>query len=462
MLSFAGSTVVVVYFLGLLFVGWLLRNLIATEEDFYLAGRRLTLPLAMSSIMATWYGAGGTIGCAELAFLYGISVWFSWSIGAHVARIPLAIWVAPKVRRIAGTTLPDLMEKIYNRKVAYIAMLLILVSAARPQHVRGLGIIGQAAWGMSPELIMLIAIVIVCLYTLLGGMWSVTITDVVQFFMMTAILVIFLPFTWREVGGFKAMFETLPPELFHPTKGMPMSQFIVFFLMGLMVYADPLFYQRFAAADKPSSARRALLICIAFWPCYDSVYYLLGMLARVRYPDLAPGMSFMTLMIMNTHPIVGGIFIAALLAAVMSTLDSTFLVGGMTLSHDLYARLKPNATQKELLFMSQLGVFLTGAAGYIMALKFKMVADGMVFLMTLWTAAAFVPVIGGLFWPYKKTNFGGGAAFLVGFILMIFFQFIFKLPKPLTPFLVAFPASFVAFIIGNMFGEHRSNDLLEA
>lgn len=455
MLTTSGNYVVVFYMLGLLAVGWALRKLIATEEDFYLASRRLTLPLAMASIMATWYGAGGTIGCAELAFLYGISVWFSWSVGAHLARIPLAIWVAPKVRRISGTTLPDLMEKIYNKKVAYIAMLLILLSSTRPQHVRGLGTIGEAAWGISPDVIMALAVFIICLYTLLGGMWSVTITDVLQFFLMTAIIVLFLPFEWKQGGGFAAMVQNLPVEHFHPTKGMPISQFIVFVLMGLMVYADPMFYQRFAAADKPRTARRALLICISFWPAYDAVFYLLGMLARVRYPDLAPGLSFLTLILKDVHPIIGGLFIAGLLAAVMSTLDSAFLVGGMTLSHDLYARLKKDATQKELIRVSQIGVFIVGVIGYIVARQFKLVADGLVFLMTLWTASAFIPVICGLFWPHRKTSAGGGASFLVGFALMIFFQFFYQLPKPLTPFLVAFPMSFVAFLVGNMFGEHK-------
>lgn len=459
MLSNTGTVVVVVYLLSMIWVGWLLRNMVGTEEDFYLAGRRLTLPLAMSTIMATWYGAGGTIGCAELAYIYGISVWFSWSIGAHVARIPLAIWVGPKVRRIAGTTLPDLMEKLYSKPVAYIAMILILISSARPQHVLGMGIIGKASWGIDPIFVMALAIFIVCVYTLFGGMWSVCITDVIQFFFMTAVLVLFLPFAWIKMGGFATMTETLPPELFYAVKGMPLSKFIVFLLMGLMVYADPMFYQRFAAADKPSTARRALLICISFWPTYDVVNYLLGMIARVHYPNMQPGLATFAMILNSVHPFLGGLFVASLLAAVMSTLDSTFLVGAMTLSHDIYGRLKKGASDKELVRVSQIGVFAVGIFAFLISTQFKMVSDAIVFLMTLWTATAFVPIIGGMFWPFKRTSVGGGMSFLTGFFLMVIFQFFYKLPAPLTPFLVAFPASGISFIIGNMIGEPRTEKI---
>lgn len=460
MLSMSGTVVVGLYMLGMLGIGFLLRNLISSEEDFYLASRRLTLPLAMSSIMATWYGAGGMIGCAEVAFLYGISVWFSWSVGAHLARIPLAIWVGPKVRRIAGTTLPDLMEKLYSRPVALIAMMLILVSSSQPQQVLGMGIIGKAAWGINPKIVMAIAVLIVCTYTLFGGMWSVTITDAIQFFFMTSVLVAFLPPVWKMIGGFSAMTGALPASHFHPLEGMPPSQFIVFLLMGLMVYADPLFYQRFAAADKPSTARRALLICISFWPAYDAINYLLGMLARVQYPELEPGLATFALILNNVHPIIGGLFVSSLLAGVMSTLDSTYLVGGMTLSHDLYARIKPHASDKELLFVSQIGIFIVGLFSFVIATQFKFISQSIVFVLTLWTATAFVPVVCGLFWPYKKTSVGGGASFLTGFILMIVFQFFIELPAPLSPFLVAFPMSFIAFLFGNMFGEAKTVNLL--
>ena len=455
MLETSGTIVVVIYMLAMLGVGFVLRNFISSEEDFYLASRRLTLPLAMATIMATWYGAGGLIGCAEVAFLYGISVWFSWSVGAHLARIPLAIWVGPKVRKIAGTTLPDLMEKLYSRPVALIAMFLILVSASQPQQVMGMGIIGTVAWGIDPTIVMGISVLIVCIYTFFGGMWSVTVTDAIQFFFMTSVLVAFLPPIWEMVGGFSAMTNALPAAHFHPLEGMPLSQFIVFLLMGLMVYADPLFYQRFAAADKPSTARRALLICISFWPAYDAINYLLGMLARVQYPDMQPGVATLALILGNVHPIIGGLFVSSLLAAVMSTLDSTYLVGGVTLSHDLYAKIKKNATEKELLIVSQIGIFLVGLLSFLVATRFQFLSQSIIFMLSLWTATAFVPVMGGLFWPYKKTSIGGGASFLTGFILMIVFEFFVTLPKPLTPFLVAFPLSFIAFVVGNMFGQSK-------
>lgn len=452
MLTTADHVIIIAYLLALIVIGvWFARKIKSTE-DYFLAGRGLLLPLSVATMAATWYGAGGTMSAAEYGFLYGFAVWFVWAIPAHASRIPLALWIAPKMRLATGVTLPDLIERLYDKRVAIIASILVLFYCTQINEVTALGIIGSTVWGIPVQTASVILVILVVLYTMLGGLMSVVITDIIQFVFMMFGLFIVAPIAWYSLGGWEFLTAKLDPIMFTPLGEMSPSTIVVLAVLGLSLYPDPAIYQRFQASKTEKVARRSLLICLLIWVTFDVIMTVLGMLARGKYPAMVPGSAYIQLCMDYAPPVIGGLFIVGLLGTIMSTLDSYYLTAGMTLANDLFGRLsKKEITEEKMVWYTRGGVIISAAVGLVLAFKFEMVMEAWILMGSLFIAGAFVPVICGLLWPWKRTLAGGMASMIVGIVTALVWQLLGS-PFEVDPLIIAFPASFIAFIVGNCFG----------
>jgi SSS family solute:Na+ symporter len=442
------------YLGGMVLLGWWVSRKIKSSDDYLMAGRSLSYPLVVATVMATWYGSGAVFGTAELSFTAGIAAFIVWCIPAHLGRIPLALWVAPKVRNIQGSTIPALLNHLYGKKVAILGAILIVCFSTRLMDIVSVGIMGNTVSGLENWVVGSIIVGIVILYSMFGGLWSVVMTDVVQFFLMTTVTLLLLPISWAQVGGFAGLQATLPVKMFTPTGGLPWNMLLVFFLLGFQVYADPAAYQRFGASKTANTAKRAYLTCLLIWLAFDVVMTLLGMAARSIYPALPPSKAFLTLAINNLPPFVGGIWISSILAVIMSTMSSFFLVGANTLACDLFKPIfKPNMTDKEQITYTRMFMVVIGAIGCLAAFQFKMVLDAVIFLGGLYLASALVPVLGGMFWTGRRTVASGFLSMLGGMATTFIWQMILKNPFGIRPLLVALPVSLLLFIAGSFIGK---------
>lgn len=456
MLTVFDNVVLIIYLVFVIGIGFFFVNKIKGMEDFYLAGKRLPLSLAVGTLMASWYGSTGTIATAEYAFVYGISCWVVWCIPAHFSRIPMALWIGPKVRMTDGLTVPDLLEKLYDRRVAIAGAVLILFYCTQIFEITALKIIGESTWNFNPFLFAAIMVFVVALYTFLGGLFTVAITDMIQMFFMVLGLTIALPFAWADTGGWSNIVSGLTnlkeAHILEPLGGMSWLKMATMVLLGLGAYADPAFYQRFSAANSPSTARRSLLICLLLWISFDAVLTIMGLLAKVTYPEMVPGNAYITISLQYLPAGLKGLFIAGILGAIMSTLDSYFLIGGVTLASDLYAKnFNPQATQKQIINLTRVGIIFMAVVGLLLSSKFQLVADAWVFVSGSWTAAGFVPIVAGLFWPYKRTAMGGLLSLVIGGGTVILWTLAGS-PFGIDGLLIGMPLSFIAFLIGNNIG----------
>ncbi len=452
MLTMIDHLIIYGYLVALIVIGVWFAQKVKSLEDYFLAGRGLLLPLSLATMAATWYGAGGTMSAAEYGFMYGIAVWFVWCIPAHASRIPLALWIAPKMRLSTGITLPDLIERLYDKRLAIIASILMLFYCTQINEVTALGLVGSTVWGIPIKTAAIILVALVVLYTLLGGLMSVVITDMIQFIFMMFGLFIVAPMAWHHLGGWEYLTSNLDPAMFTPLGDMPPSTIIVLVILGLALYPDPAIYQRFQASKTEKIARRTLLICLLIWVTFDVIMTVLGMLARVKYPAMIPGSAYIQLCMDYAPPVIRGLFIVGLLGTIMSTLDSYYLTAGMTLVKDLYGRIsKKEITEKRMVSLTRVGIALSAVVGLLLALQFEMVIEAWIMIGGLFIAGAFVPVICGIFWPWKRTLAGGTASMVVGLGAALIWHLMGS-PFELDPLIIAFPASFLAFLIGNNFG----------
>lgn len=448
---------VLMYLGSMLLIGWIVSRKVKSSHDYLLAGRSLTYPIMVATVMSTWYGAGAVFGTAELAFSSGIAAFIVWCIPAHLGRIPLALWVAPKVRNIRGTTIPALLSQLYAKPVGILGAILIVCFSTRLQDIVSVGIMGSTISGMETWISGSIITAVVVLYTLFGGLWSVAMTDVMQFFLMTTITLLLLPILWFNVGGFEGLSQLVPASHFTPTGGLPFTSLLVFFFLGYQVYADPTAYQRFGASKTANTAKRAFLTCLVVWLSFDVVMTLLGIIARSAYPDMHPSRAFLTVAVNNLPPFAAGLWVSSILAAIMSNMSGFFLVGATTMACDIFKPLfKANMTDKEQIKYTRWSIILISVAGCAMAFQFKMVLDAVVFLGGLYVASALVPVLGGLFWRKRLTVAGGFLSMFGGMATTFIWQFM-KNPYGLKPMLVALPVSLIFFLIGNQFGRPIDN-----
>ncbi|ATW28731.1 hypothetical protein DCMF_18640 [Candidatus Formimonas warabiya] len=458
MLTTIDTVTIILYAALVVGIGFFFFSKISSMEDFYLAGRKLPLSLTVGTLMATWYGASGTIATAEYAFAYGLSCWVVWCIPAHLSRIPLALWIAPKVRMSDGVTMPDLIEKLYDKRTAIVSTIMLLFYCTVVYEVTALQVLGNSVWQINGFWFAAACVGIVVIYTMLGGLLSVAVTDMVQMVFMVVGLCIALPFAWADTGGWANILNGLSQQgasdILAPLGGMSPFKMITLVILGLCAYSDPTYYQRFSAADSQRTARRGFLICLSLWISFDICLTMMGIIARVQYPNLVPGTAYLTLSLTYLPPILKGLFIAGILGAIMSTLDSYYLIGGTTMARDIYTKIfNPKASDKQIVNWTRVGVLLMGIIGVLLAGQFTMVADAWVFIGGLWIAASVVPVVGGLFWPYRRTAMGGLLSMLIGGGTVALWKILGN-PYGIDGLLIAFPLSFACFLIGNQFGQN--------
>lgn len=468
MLTTFDNIVIFAFVVFVMWVGFYFSKSIKDMESYYLANRSLPWSLVVGTLMASWYGGVGVVGSIGYASVFGFASFFIWSIGAHAVRFPLALWVAPRIHVRSDVTIPDLLNATYGKTVAIIGAVLLFIYCSQLGEITATGYIGTAAWGANKVVVGTVIVVISIILTCLGGLMGVAVTDMIFFFCMVMGGAFVFPTIYDSVGGLNGLREALTAsgqaELLHPVAGMPKFKALMLILLCLNVYADPSFYQRFSASGSVKIGRRALLSCFVIWVTFDMIGLTIGVMLNVIAPGQIPEIAYVETVLSHLPMGLRGLFIVGLIGAIVSTLDSYYLIGGTTLANDIYGRIvgKEKLSDKKVITLSRIGSCILGFVGLMLAFKFTLVYDAIAFLMSLWMSAAFVPVLGAIMYKGKKTPMGGLLSMLSGVIVFAFLQF-----NPITiseslgtfePILVALPVSLIFFIIGNRIGKDINAD----
>jgi SSS family solute:Na+ symporter len=456
LLSTIDNVVIGLFTVFIVCLGVYFSRAVKDMESFYLGSRNLPWSLIVGALVATWYGGVGTIGTVEYGAIYGLSVWAIWCVTAHAGRMPLALWVGPKIHVRTDLTVPDLLESTYGKGVAILGAIMMFIYCTQIGNVTAMGFIGEATWGISNVTAGVFCVALVVVLAAFGGLMGVAVTDMVLFWAMCFGLTMVMPGQWTDIGGWAGLQQAFAstPKMLDPMGGLtPMKAFMLI-VLSFGVYADPTFYQRFSAADSPKAGRRALLSCFVLWVCFDILLTLVGLVVKVKYPDLAPAEGYIKLVLGSLPEGVRALFIIGLVGGTVSALDGYFLSGGATLANDLYARLKKGKlTQLQLVTATRLGIVIVGVLSLSVAFQFPTAQDAFIFVSSLWMAAGFVPIVGALVWPGRKTALGGYLGLVMGALVFSYFKLYPLEAFELEPLVAALPLSFIFWIIGNQFGK---------
>jgi SSS family solute:Na+ symporter len=327
-----------VYILFLLWVVWrLFRRPARDEVDFLVAGRRLTLPGFVASLVTTWYG--GILGVGEYGWSYGVSSWLVFGVPYYLYALVFALVLARRARRSRALSPCDMLEQAWGRPAALIGAGALFVMTAPAAYVLMLGVLVQLATGWPLWLGVLLGTVLSTGYVFRGGLRAVVATDKVQFVLMFAAFLVLVPACVATYGGLGWLRANLPPTHLDADGGLGWQAIAVWYAIAAATLVEPAFYQRCYAAVDEGTARRGILISLAFWIVFDLLTTTAGLYARAVLPDLGqPVAAFPALAAATLPSLWQGLFMVGLLATIMSTVDSYAFLAAVTLGRDLWRR----------------------------------------------------------------------------------------------------------------------------
>lgn len=412
-LSFWDYSIIVLYFLLLVAVGYFTKRKVHGVTDYFLAGRRLTLPLFVVTLVSTWYG--GILGVGELSFNYGFVNWLTQGFFWYLSYLFFAFFLAKRVRQSNLFTIPDLLEKFYDKKTRFLGAIFNFIMTTPAPYLLSLGIIFGLLFGWPVWAGILLGAAVVLFYTVRGGFWADVYTDFIQFILMMTGVALVIPFAISKFGGLSFLQANLPAEHFTLTGTWTTQMILVWGFIACWTLVDPSFYQRCYATTDSKTAKNGILISILFWMLFDICTTFTGMYARAAMPMIDPTTAYAVFPAAILPVVVRGLFFTGMLATIMSTVDSFALSSAMNLSHDIYHKVfRPQASEEKVLSMTRWGVVVAVLFALILALRFESLVAMWYTIGTIGVSALLMPMLFGFFSKRKISGHLAFASMLLG------------------------------------------------
>ena len=406
--------IIAIYLMGMIGVGVWFAKKHTDFDDFFLAGRSLTTPLLITTLISTYYGIDVLFGDSQLGFTNGVVAWFGYARPTYAFFLIAAFFLAQRLKEEDFKSLPDILDKYYGKKTRYVGAITSFIYSLPALSLYGFGMLGDVILGWEPIMGMLVLGGIALVYTLTGGFWAVVLTDSIQFLFMCVVLALAVPFAMNFIGGFDKMIDILEPSYFDTMGDLSIWLIIIYASTGLAILVEPTFYQRIFAAKSYKNVRNALIIGIFIWGSYDWIITIIAMAAKtgalqgILPTDVAPDAALLTVMVAALPAGALGLFMAGVLSTEMSTLDSYCLVAGGNVAYDIYRpAIKPDATDEELIKKTRYGILLSWILGLAMAVSFDQMLGLWVFMASILISSVMVPILLGLFIPRFRKALAG-------------------------------------------------------
>ncbi len=401
MASLAG----VIYALFLLYVVVrLFRRSTSGAVEYIVAGRGLTLPAFTASLVTTWYG--GILGVGEYTFTYGVSNWLVFGLPYYLFAAVFALFLAARARRSRVLTVPDLLENHFGRSTALTGAGMMFIMTVPAAYVLMLGMLFTFVTGWPLWLGVVLGTLLSVSYVYRGGLKAVVTTDIIQFFLMFLGFLILVPVCVHRFGGWDFLRTNLPAGHLQWDGGLGVQAIAVWYFIALSTLVEPAFYQRCFAAKTEKVAQRGIFAAIGLWMIFDFLTTTAGLYARAVLPDLAdPVQAFPALAAHVLPPFWQGVFTVALLATIMSTVDSYAFICAVTLGRDVVGRWRGHQDSHEdhSLPLIRLSLTVTAALAVVMALAAGSVVELWKILGSLGTPV----LLGPLMLAHKGTKIDG-------------------------------------------------------
>ncbi|MGC5563205.1 sodium:solute symporter [Streptomyces sp. FR-108] len=420
-------TVIVVYLAGMLAMGWWGMRRAKSKSDFLVAGRRLGPTMYSGTMAAIVLGGASTIGGVGLGYQYGLSgAWMVFTIG--LGLLALSLFFSARIARLKVYTVSEMLDLRYGGRAgvisglvmwAYTLMLAVTSTIAYAT-------IFDVLFDMNRTVAIVLGGSIVVAYSTLGGMWSITLTDMVQFVVKTiGVLLLLLPIAVVKAGGFSEMKASLPTGYFDPLGigGETIFTYVLIYTFGMLIGQD--IWQRVFTAGSDRTAKWGGTVAGTYCLVYALAGAVIGTAAKVLYPKLAsPDDAFATI-VKDELPVgVRGLVLAAALAAVMSTSSGALIACATVANNDIWSRLRGvvrrdgDTGEHDEVRGNRAFILVMGIAVIGTAIALNNVVEALTVAYNLLVGGLLVPILGGLLWK-RGTAQGALAAVAVGGLAVV-------------------------------------------
>ncbi len=450
---------------------WQMRK-VHTKADYLVAGRSLPAYVLVFTLLSSWIGAGSLFAGAENAFRNGFAA--LWQPAGGWAGLLIIYFVAPRARKFAQFTIPDLLEERYNtaaRVLGTIAILFAYTAITSYQFRAGGDIMHLIFPAIEKAQGTVIIAVFVIVFTALAGMASVAYMDVVIGMLITVIGFIALPVLMGHIGGWAGLHRALPASHFtlfgewgladdgvggavRDDKEALIRALEYFFPTFLLMIGNQSMYQKFFSAKSEKDASVAVVGWVFGTVVLETLIVTLAVmgsglfnLSPVPVPDFAPreiipftARHFLT-------PLVGALLMGSVFAKVISTANNYLFSPATNLINDVYTRfICPDASQKNVLIVSRFLVAGLGVWALLQAIKLTSVLAKAMYAYTIYSAAITPVVMAAFFWR-RATREGAVACLLSGTVITVAWDTLrIHLPKVIGERDAIFPALIVSVL----------------
>lgn len=417
-----------VYSAGIVALGLWIGRKVRTAEGFFVAGRSLGPGLLFSTMLAANIGGGSTVGATGLGYRDGLAAWW-WVGSAAIGSVILAYWIGPAIHRVTVQhnlrTVGDYLEHRYGPSMRLLIGVLLWVGALfilAGQLIGIAWILGVVSgvpklWGC------VIGGVVITTYFAAGGLLTSAWINMVQLAVKLVGLGIALPFALSASGGWASIASLQPTADYWDLLRGGGSGLVYLAMLAPAFVVSPGLLQKVYGARDARAVRIGVGLNALGLFLYAIVPVLLGMLARVNFPNLpARDLALPTLLMEKVPPGIGSLGLAAVFSAEISAADAVLFMLTTSVARDLYARfLRPSADERQQLVVARVTAVLLGAVAIMIAMTAASIIDALSVFYTLMGVGLFVPMLAGLFVP-RATTAGALAATIAGIAAVLLVQ----------------------------------------
>ncbi|MFF0479816.1 sodium:solute symporter [Streptomyces sp. NPDC004435] len=420
-------TVIVLYLAGMLAMGWWGMRRAKSKSEFLVAGRRLGPWMYSGTMAAIVLGGASTIGGVGLGYKYGLSgAWMVVTIG--LGLLALSVFFSARIARLKVYTVSEMLDLRYGGRAgmisglvmwAYTLMLAVTSTIAYAT-------IFDVLFDLPRTLAIVLGGTIVVAYSTLGGMWSITITDMVQFVVKTiGVLLLLLPIAVVKAGGFAEMKAQLPTAYFEPLGigGETIFTYVLIYTFGMLIGQD--IWQRVFTARTDKTAKWGGTVAGTYCLVYAIAGAVIGTAAKVMYPNLPSADDAFATIVKDELPMgVRGLVLAAALAAVMSTSSGALIACATVANNDIWSRLRGLTKTPEQqddhdeVKGNRVFILIMGVGVILIAIALNDVVQALTVAYNLLVGGLLVPILGGLLWK-RGTVQGALAAIAAGGVTVV-------------------------------------------
>lgn len=463
--------IIVVYLIAMLAFGFWGKTRTKDSADFLVAGRRLGPALYTGTMAAVVLGGASTVGGVGLGYEYGISgMWLVVAIA--VGLLLLSLFFAGPIQRLRVYTVAQMLRLRYGVDataasglvmVAYTLMLSVTSTIAYAT-------VFNVLFGTNRTVSVIIGGAVVMLYSSIGGMWSITLTDMVQFILKTiGIFCLLLPFTWNEAGGLDGIRERASDSIFDfgAIGTQTIITFFVVYSFGMLIGQD--IWQRVFTARTPAVAKWGGTAAAVYCLFYGVAGALIGAAASTFLTDIEVSDDVYAQIAETILPVgISGLVLAAAVAAMMSTASGALIATATVARTDvkpLLARLvgrtvdeSPDAERD--VHSDRLYVVVLGVAVIVIAALLNDVVAALTIAYDILVGGLLVAILGGFLWK-RATGAGALWSMAAGTVVTLTTMLVVGDVLANEPIYYGLAASLIAYVVGSLTSPRTDAQVLQ-